>query len=281
MRRRILSLKLVIVVASFLVVVSVLRHTFRPQLKGLKVFDDDMTARDVELDMNDLHSSYLMKFQPDHFVIRDGFSLPLPRITLPIHNLITKQWMADLRNYLYKIPPNSTGSPISIASSDSNYENVLINWLISATVNVHPPLSHILILSLDKPLHERLLNHGFDSVHVDAKDLFASNMLSKIQHSDRLAFYVVMVLRLTVMRLLNHWGYDAANYDTDAIILRNPELLYYSDFNSSDVIGSRGRFPESVKDVFGLTLCAGVFMVKSTHQTGTIWPANLSFLIEP
>ena len=209
-----------------------------------------------------------MKFQPAHFRIRDKFILPMPKMTLPIYKLITKPWMADLRNYLHQIPPNSTGSPISIASSDSNYENVLLNWLLSAAVNTNPPLSHILVLSLDKPLHDTLVTHGFDSVYVDYRDLLASDVLKNIQNSDRLAFHVVMVLRLTVMRLMNHWGYDAANYDTDAIILKNPEDLYYGEFKDSDVIGSRGRFPESVKNVFGLTLCAGVFMVKSTQQTG-------------
>ena len=78
---------------------------------------------------------------------------------------------------------------------------------------------------------------------------------------------MVMVMRLTVMRLLNHWGYDAANYDTDALILKNPEQLFYDDLESSDLIGSRG-YSSVVKDVLGLALCAGVFMIKSTLGAG-------------
>ena len=194
---------------------------------------------------------------PDQFVIEDDFTLPMEEYTLPIKKLIKKQWMVDLQDYLHKIPP---GSLISIASGDSSYENVLLNWLISATVNTYPPLSHILILSLDRPLHKTLVDHGFDSLYVGYKDLLASNLHSE-NHKRPLAFYKVMVTRLTVMRLMNHWGYDTANYDTDAIILKNPEHLYYRDFKSSDLIGSKAAVPN-------LSMCAGVFMTKSTPRIG-------------
>lgn len=170
--------------------------------------------------------------------------------------------MKDLQNYLHKIPPESNGgsSLISILSCDSSFEDVLMNWLISATVNTHPPLSHVLILSLDQGLHRTLVKHGFDSVYVHSKELLV--------HADFSAFYVVLIVRLTVMRLLNHWGYDAANYDTDAVILKNPKHLYYGELQSSDFIGSRGKFPLKAVKKFGMALCAGVFMVKSSPETG-------------
>lgn len=205
-----------------------------------------------------------MKYQPYHFVIQDHFTLPMPKATLPMYDLIRQQWMQDIRNYLLKIPPktNSSKSLISIVACDSKFKDVLLNWLISATLDTQPPLSNILILALDRPLQSTLVEHGFDSVYVDCKQLVASHMLSKR------AFYIVMILRLTVMRLLNHWGYDAANYDADALILRNPELLYYEEFSSSDLIGSRGKFPEEARNALGLSMCAGMFMVKTSPQTG-------------
>jgi len=33
----------------------------------------------------------------------------------------------------------------------------------------------------------------------------------------------VEIICVTVMRLLNHWGFDVVIYDDDAIILKNPE----------------------------------------------------------
>lgn len=225
-------------------------------------------APDVQVDKKDLRSSYLMKYQPYHFVIQDDFTLPMPRLTLPIYELIQRDWMEKLRDYLYQIPPNSTKSHISIVACDSKFKDVLLNWLISAMVTTQPPLSHILIFALDRPLHSVLVEHGFDSVLVDPQDLLSASMLRGVEGSIRKAFYIVMVLRLTAMRLMNHWGYGVANYDTDAIILKNPEQLFYVDLSSSDLIGSRGKFPVSVRAVFGFTLCAGVFMVKSTPEIG-------------
>ena len=215
-----------------------------------------------------LRSSYLMKYQPHHFVIQNNFTLPTPRLTLPIYDLITREWMAELRSYLYRIPPRSTNAPISIVACDSKFKDMLLNWLVSAIVHIRPLLSHILIFSMDQPLHSILVRHGFDSILVEPQALLSPGLLQKVEGSHRKGFYVAMVLRLTVMRLMNHWGYAAANYDTDAIILRNPDQLYYTNFNSSDLIGSRGKFPTSVRGIFGLTLCAGVFMVKSTPGIG-------------
>lgn len=215
-----------------------------------------------------LRSSYLMKYQPYHFVIQNNFTLPIPRLTLPIYDLITHEWMATLRNYLYQIPPHSTNAPISIVACDSKFKDVLLNWLVSAVVHIRPLLSHVLILSMDQPLHSMLVEHGFDSVLVEPQALLSPSLLRTIESDHRKGFHVAMVLRLTVMRFMNHWGYDAANYDTDAIILKNPEELYYTNFQNSDLIGSRGKFPKSVRGVFGLTLCAGVFMVKSTPGIG-------------
>lgn len=223
-----------------------------------------------ERSSTDLHSSYMMKYQPYHFVIRDHFTLPMPKATPPIYDLIRQQWMEDLRNYLLEVPPktNSSRSLISIVTCDSKFKDVLLNWLISAMLDAQPPLSNILILALDRPLQRSLAEHGFSSVYVDYEQLLAPRMLSVLTGKSHNAFYIVMILRLTVMRLLNHWGYNAANYDADAIILRNPELLYYGELGGSDLIGSRGKFPEVAKSDLGLTMCAGVFMIKSSPGTG-------------
>ena len=218
-------------------------------------------------DKNDLHSSYLMQYQPHHFVIRDGFTLPFSNLMLPIQLLIRQKWMADLRDYLYEINPNGS-SPINIVSSDFKYKDVLLNWLVSATIKTQPPLRHVLVLSIDQPLHTLLIKHGIHSVYIDPQTLIRPNTLKLLKSSLRRAFKIVMMMRMVVMRLMNHWGYDVANYDIDAIILRNPTQLYYTKFNNSDLVGSKGRFPEEIKATLGLTMCAGVFMIKSTSNTG-------------
>ena len=198
--------------------------------------------------------------QPHAFEIKEDFTLPMKDYTWPIDKLISKQFMIHLKHFLHKKP---TGSLISMATSDSSYEDVLFNWLISATVNTNPPLSHILIISLDKPLHDALVKHGFDSIYIYYQDL----LLPKLWEMRRLSLSASVISRFTIMRVINHWGFDVANYDTDAIILKNPEQLY-SNYKKSDMIGSRGTFPELAFQIFGLTLCVGTFVIKSTPNIG-------------
>lgn len=273
MRRVLVWLLLVILGSNILLIWYTVKH-YVVQRNGVLEIRTDKALADTMLaeDSKDLRSIYMMRYQPYHFVIRDHFTLPMPWATLPIYQIIKQQWMEDLRAYLLQVPTrtNSSRSLVSIVACDSKFEDVLLNWLISASMDTQPPLSHILILALDSQLQASLQEHGFDSVYVDSKQVLSRNILSKLATSSHSAFYMVMVLRLAVMRLLNHWGYDVANYDTDAIILRNPEQLYYGELGDSDVIGSRGKFPQEVMDSFGLTMCAGMFMIKSSLETGKV-----------
>ena len=173
--------------------------------------------------------------------------------------------MADLRDYLYEINPNGS-SPINIVSSDFKYKDVLLNWLVSATIKTQPPLRHILVLSLDQPLHTLLIKRGIHTLYMNPQALVRPEFIKYLKHSpSRKGF---MIERIVVMRLMNHWGYDVANYDADAIILRNTTQLYYTKFNNSDLVGSKGSYPGEIRDIFGLTMCAGAFMIKSTPNTG-------------
>lgn len=194
----------------------------------------------------------------------------MPSVTLPIHELDQQDWVEQLRSILRKIPPSSSNrSPITIVSCDFKFKGVLLNWLVSALVATHPPLSHVLVLAVEKPMQKLMAKHGFDSIYADANQLMPSSVIKYVQtHSRTPQLPLVMIMRLTVMRLLNHWGYDVANYDTDAIILKNTEQLYYGELSGSDFIGSRANFPAPASKMFGLTMCGGVFMIKSSPETG-------------
>ena len=63
-------------------------------------------------------------------------------------------------------------------------------------------------------------------------------------------------------------GFDVALYDTDAIILKNPELLYYKQYGDSDIIGTYGHFPQQIMQEWGLAICIGVAVFKSTTHRG-------------
>lgn len=206
--------------------------------------------------------------QPHQFIIRDGFTLPFPKQTLSIRDLIRQRWMEDLQSYLHTVSPNSL---VSIVAADSTLKDMLINWLVSAVVRSNHRLSQTLVLSLDQPLYQTLTEHGINTVYMDPKELLGHDISSNSNAKRGKMFKMAMISKVTVMRLMNHWGYDVASYDIDAIILKNPEQLYYLEFKSSDMIGSRGTYPSKVRKLFGVTLCAGAFMIKSTPKTGTCY----------
>ena len=69
------------------------------------------------------------------------------------------------------------------------------------------------------------------------------------------------------MRILNHWGYDVANYDSDALILKNPEPRY-NELRDCHLIGSVGHFPQKMNKEWGTAICIGVVMIRASPVTG-------------
>ena len=201
---------------------------------------------------------------PGSFEIRQSFSLPVPFATLPLDQILHTEWLQALKDFLHTLKPDS--GPVTIVSSDYKYSEVLLNWLISALIRVDRPLSNVLVLSLDSSLHALLQRRGFASIHVPPESLVRPALIAKLKY--HVAFTQVHILRLTVMRFINHWGFDAANYDTDAIIMKNPEPLYYHQYKTSDFIGSYGHFPQEMQREWGIAVCIGVVMIKSSKQTG-------------
>ena len=201
---------------------------------------------------------------PGGFEIREPFTLPVPFATLPLDQILHTEWLQALKDFLHTLKPDS--GPVTIVSSDYKYSEVLLNWLISALVRVDRPLSNVLVLSLDSSLHALLQRRGFACIHVPPESLVRPALIAKLKY--HVAFTQVHILRLTVMRFINHWGFDVANYDTDAIIMKNPEPLYYHQYKSSDFIGSYGHFPQEMQREWGIAVCIGVVMIKSSKQTG-------------
>ena len=206
-----------------------------------------------------------------------NFNLPVPFATLPQGQLLQVKWIQELRDYLNTVTPDS--GPVTIVSSDYSYREILLNWLISALVQVDRQLSNVLVLSLDSSLHALLQGKGFACVHVPPEQLLRSVVINRLALTGHVAFTQVHILRLTVMRLVNHWGFDAANYDTDAIILKNPEPLYYKQYQDSDFIGSYGHSLLDIKQEWGIAICIGAMMIRSSNNTGMTYLCTSNIFI--
>ena len=199
---------------------------------------------------------------PDPFHIDQPFSLPVPFATLPISILLQQQWVKDLQRILANTPKSQR---ISVVSSDFRYRDVLLNWLVAAKTKLYPPLADVIVFSLDAAVCELLNKQSINCVYAAMESFFTK--FEVIANLKGVVFTEILVLRITAIRLMNHWGYDVANYDTDAIILKNPESLY-SKYKDSDMVASYGTFPFELKDKWGATMCGGVFMVRSTPRSG-------------
>lgn len=197
------------------------------------------------------------------FETHHPFSLPQPAATMSVQELLGTVWMKELKQFLTRVPKSH--KPIALITSDYTLRGVLLNWLIAAVTVVRPPVSNILVLSLDKSLYELLNIREIPCIHIAPTSfLKPTTILEK-----HVAFSQAMIIRLTVMRFLNHWGFNVVNYDTDAVIMRNPYLIYQR-YSEADIIGSYGLFPTWIRQIWGLTLCMGVIVIRSSPQTGEL-----------
>ena len=66
---------------------------------------------------------------------------------------------------------------------------------------------------------------------------------------------------------MNHWDYDVVMYDSDAVVLKNPQPLFDAS-PDVELIGSAGKGPESIGRVWGRTICTGVLLMRSSPALG-------------
>ena len=189
------------------------------------------------------------------FSIADYFAFPHPGGALKDRTqLLDSGWVNKLKWILLRWKPSSR--KIIMVSSNYQYIAVLLNWLISTVVVARLNLDNILVVSLDKNTHSLLQARGICSLLVIPSSLFEKHVTPSL-----------WMTRLIIIRLLNHWGYDVAHFDADALIVQNPEPLF-DQFNESAIIGSQGSFPSTLSHKWGATICAGVMVIRSCKETG-------------
>ena len=185
-------------------------------------------------------------------------TLPFP-VTLLSTELLQQQWVRDLKKILTEVSPESP--PVHFIAGNYEYREVLLNWLISAKVRINPPLTNIIVLSIDSPVCDLLNKRNITCVYAHWKEYLIKKLTSP--------FAAILVLRYTAIRLLNYWGYDAANIDADAHILKNPEPLY-EEFSDSDLVAGYGTWPSDLDSKWGETICGGSVMIRSTPNSGIL-----------
>lgn len=186
------------------------------------------------------------------------FHFPQPKYSFRTDQLLQSEWVMNLQDFLKTVD----GKQVSVVTSSIEHTDILFNWLISAYLVSQPPLENIMVLTLDKSLHDLAVSHGFASLYVSPEMMIDPR--AKITR----VFSQVHIVRLAVVRLMNHYGYDVVNYDCDAILLKNPQTIFDSH-KDADMIGTFGKGPGHLFNKWGVTLNTGVMLLRSNAKLGT------------
>lgn len=164
-------------------------------------------------------------------------------------------WVSTLKKML-DLP--GAGKQVVVVFGTSNYLESVLNWLVAATVRLEPPLENVIVFCLDLKIFNALTSRKIPAIFVDPKTVVNVAWVQMQQ---------IWLVRMVVYRLINYLGHDVMAYDSDAIVLRNPQKLL-ERHQDSDIISSPGTFPPKMGRVWGFTACMGVILVRSSPRTG-------------
>ena len=198
---------------------------------------------------------------------------PYPNITRSPREMLNSPWATELKA---KLDAAKIGKQLTYVTVSMNYFPVLINWLIYAKINAMPILENLLVVCMDKPSHEVLNRKGILSQMVSINDIIYS-----IKDMDGSGIFSARVItRLTVLRLLNYWGYDVLIMDIDALLINNIQPVL-DHFHESDIIMSTANakncIPSASRKLWGFCLCIGLLLIRGNANTGMsarVWIHN-------
>ena len=191
---------------------------------------------------------------------RQNLTFPRQSQTKPLNVVLKLQWVQELKSILTSSILSTCISPVSVVAADSKYLDVLLNWLLFA-MKAQIPMDTIVIVSFDKTLYNFLKMRSFTTIYVDAETLFDGSILSH-------RYAKILMIRMSVVRLINHFGHDVIHYDPDAILLKDPWPLFYDHNCESDIIAGRGTYPFDINKEFGVTMCMGSAFFRCSPATG-------------
>lgn len=195
------------------------------------------------------------------FTFSKDFTFPHPK-ALSTSTIIGNDhhtcWIEELKSILRSWRGEKR---LIMVTSNSAYKDVLLNWLLSAVLVARVSLDQILIVSLDEHIRLFMREKSLSSIYVPSSSLFPKSLNIS-------PFSQIMMTRISVLRLLNHWKFDVIMIDTDALLLKNPWPLL-EQFPDSDIVASMGRFPSELSTRWGTALCVGAILFRSSSQTGS------------
>ena len=173
-------------------------------------------------------------------------------------------WFNSLLRYSKTV---DRSEPIIMVCSDKTFIEGLLNWLIWTFVLQDTPPRNVMVVTNTVEVCSLLEGHW---IPVYCLKLSVDSILNKrgVDYIKRNQFRHLLVIRMSVMRILNHLGHHVMNLDLDAIMLKNP-IPVLEQNGDSDVVGTYGgRLPERLFRKWGAVACMGTVLIRSTPATG-------------
>lgn len=173
--------------------------------------------------------------------------------------IMKSSWVTKLKKMLSVV---REGEHVSVVFVTDSFLESILNWLIAAKVRLRPPLTNIIIFCLDREIFNILDHRGIPSIYIDPNEVVDVEKF----HARRACIWLI---RMVVYRLVTNFGHDVMGYDSDAIVLRNPQTLL-EEHPDSDVISSAGMYPHTLGRIWRFTACMGVILFRSTPKTSKV-----------
>ena len=173
-------------------------------------------------------------------------------------------WIKEL--YQLLVHTNTSWSPqVNLLVADKKAVELLLNWLIIALVGLAEPLQNVVVLGIDVQVCDLLHPRDIFCIYIDPDTIILPPELTKSFFSRR---FLAPQIRLLVSRLVNYWGYSLATYDTDALILKNPQALYDAHKEVTVIAGAANVGPSLAVKKWGFAVCPGAMLIRSGPAAG-------------
>ena len=173
-------------------------------------------------------------------------------------------WIKEL--YQLLVHTNNSRSPqVNFVVADKKAIELLINWLIMALVRLTEPLQNVVVLGLDVQVCDLLHPRNISCIYIDPDTIILPSAQTQSFFSRR---YLAPQIRLLVIRLVNYWGFSLATYDTDALIMKNPQALYDAHKEVTVIAGAANVGPSLAVEKWGFALCPGAMLIRSGPAAG-------------
>ena len=191
-------------------------------------------------------------------------TMPLVKYIRSREELLSTEWVSLLYNFLRTLD-RSVSPDVNLVFGDTSHIILLENWITAAVRKLKRPLHNVLILSLDYTLCKFL---SLRKISLACIPVIEESLIVAYPNGSDASWSSAMMIRQIVLRLINYWGYDVASYDSDAVLLHNPQVLYDSQPYVDVFSASTRNFPVSLSKKWGFNLCGGTLMLRATPAVG-------------